>query len=261
MKDFFESVFGAYKARYQNKFIGTFILFYLALNWEKVVAVFFLSEFTYQRFIFLWSMDWYELAIKVFVGAFLALVYLFFAPLVSLWVHKMQSYALTEYKVQNIKNEKRIVKEKEKLEHVRSDLLIKERDNLEMEVDNSKINRDINIYNILRSAITEQDLMDLYFGLEKDGKITSKMFDKTKRFFYELSAAENAFVNGGLSKAAGFMMDKFSVLLNEMKKNRGYDQSGYIYSHEHVKQIMKEKDSTIQSYREFINASKECFSL
>jgi hypothetical protein len=261
MKDFFESVLGAYKSRYQNKFIGTFILFYLALNWEKVIAVFFLSEFSYQRFIFLWSMDWRELAIKISASVVLAFAYLFLAPMCSLLVHKMQSYALTEYKLQNIKNEKRIVKEKEKLEVVKGDLLAKERDNLEMEVDNSKINSDINVYNLLKSTLTEQDIMDLYLSLEREEKISYDMFKKLKSFFHDLSAAENTFSDGDLSSVADSMKISFAVLFEGAKKHRGYDAGGYLYSKEIIQKLFKEKDLIIKSYRDFIQVSKKVFSI
>lgn len=261
MKDFFESVFGAYKSRYQNKFIGTFVLFYMALNWEKVIAVFFLSEFSYRRFVFLWSMDWYEFIEKVLVCSVLTVAYLFLAPLASLWVHRMQSYALTEYKVQNIKNEKRILKEKEKLEDVKTELLVKERDNFEMEFDNSKINRDINIYNLLKSTLTEQDLMDLYLGLEREEKISYEMFNKLKSFFHDLSAAENTFSDDELSDAADSMKSSFSLLFEGVKKHRGHGSGGYLYAKEVIQKIFKDKDLLIKSYRDFIRVSKKIFSL
>jgi hypothetical protein len=57
MKEFFESLFGAYKGRYKNKFIGTFLLVYVVWHWDKAIAIFFISEMSHGEFISLWGLD------------------------------------------------------------------------------------------------------------------------------------------------------------------------------------------------------------
>lgn len=259
MKDFFESVFGAYKSRYQNKFIGTFSLFYLALNWEKVVAIFFMAEFSYQRFIFLWSMDWDELGVKIIVSALMSVAYLFFAPLISLWVHKMQSYALTEYKIQNIKNEKRIIKEKEKLEDVKTDLLVKERDNFEMEVDITNKNRDVNIYNRLISFFNEQKLRELFYSINDLRSITVERFDELRNFLYELAAVENMFYADELNEKRNELVTRVSEMASLVIQGiRVVD--GYSFDDEQVESIMKHEELVIVAYREFILEARNLFN-
>ncbi|EIK46781.1 hypothetical protein O59_000802 [Cellvibrio sp. BR] len=258
MKDFFESVFGAYKSRYQNKFIGTFVLFYMALNWERVIAVFFLSEFSYQRFIFLWSMDLYELAVKVSVSALLTLVYLFFSPLASLLVHKMQSYALTEYKIQNIKNEKRIIKEKEKLEDVKTDLLVKERDNFEMEAGITSKNRDISVYNKLISFFNEQKLRELFYSISDLRSISMEKFDRLRKFIYELAAVENMFYEDELNEKRNELLTRVSEMASLVVQGiRVVD--GYSFEDEQVDSILKYEELVVDAYREFILEARNLF--
>lgn len=261
MKEFFESLLGSYKGRYKNKFIGTFFLFYLVLNWKKVAVIFFISDMSYRDFLFHWSDDASSVLVVMGCAFILSCLYLAVSPWLSYVVHVAQSKAIAEYKIQTIKNDIRIIEEKERLEAAKGELLQKERDNINMEVGNSEKNRDINVYNILKSKLTEQDLMNMYFGLEKDESISYEMFRKTKEFFHELSAAENDFLDKDISKAVVLMREKFLILLEDMKKHRGHSTNGYTYSPENIKQIVKDKDSTINSYRDFIRESKKCFSL
>lgn len=259
MKEFLESLFGAYKGRYQNKFVGTFLLFYIGLSWKELSVFLFLSKFSYEQFIGLWSIGYLSLCVKLFLSALFATIYLYASPIISLWIHKLQSDAITGYKIQNVKNEIRVLEEKERLENKKSDVLVKERDNLEMEVDNSRLSRDIAIYNELKGALSEQELRDMYFDLERKETIDSGVFERIKGFAHDISSAENSFYNPDMLKKSEIMQEKFSILLEDMKKNSGYGGFGLKFSSLLIKKMLSEKDEVINSYRDFIVESKRIF--
>lgn len=260
MKEFLESLIGAYKGRYQNKFIGTFALFYLGLSWKNVVAIFFISEFSYENLVLLWSIGNVAFLIKVTLSVVCALAYLYFSPIISLWVHRLQSDAVTQYKIQTLRNEIKVLEHKEYLESKKTEVLIKERNNLEMEVDNIQLNGDAAIFSHLKTDLSEQQLRDMYFNLEKNKAINSAVFDRVKSFVHDVSAAENTFSDIEILEKSEVMKEKFSSLLEDMKKNSGYGGFGLTFSESNVKKMLSESEGVISSYRDFIVIGKKISS-
>lgn len=255
MKEFLESLFGAYKGRYQNKFIGTFALFYLGLSWKNVIAIFFISEFSYEKFVELWSIGYSELLIRIVLSAGLTVGYLYFTPIVSFWVHKMQSEPKRKYKNISLEDEIYIINRRKELEEAKREVLTLEHENIVSKVENEKISNDAVVFRKLIGLFSEQRLRNVFYDMEKNF-ISNENFQDIKNFINEMSAAENAFLDDMLMLRSEDLLANISAVFKILRSDGKEEMYSRAYSSSSAYKILELQPETIASYREFFRAGK-----
>lgn len=247
MKEFFESLFDTLKTRYRNKFIGTFVLVYLGLNWEKIAVFFFISDFKYQEFIDIWTDDGSVFWTRVFLAVGISIVYLIVSPWVSLFIHMAQSKAITEYKLKSVENEMIFISKKQKMEIEKQNLLELEKKNVESTAEIKELkdqneieNPDKLIFKKITSILSEKDIKQYILDVT-DSRMGIEFKRSLMQLCSEISTVENKYKNKTVQECANLLEKSCLDALDFMESSRVFSSRSTI------------TNATIQEYTKILN--------
>ncbi len=260
MKEFFESFFDTLKTRYRNKFIGTFVLIYLGLNWKKISALLFISDLTYQEFINIWDETGGSFWWTIFLAFIISLIYLIVSPWLSYFVHAVQSAAITKYKIQTLKNEMDFISKKQDMELARSKLLEIEKTNAESTAEIKELkdqneieNPDKLIFKKIIEILSEKEIKQ--YILDVNDTTKGHNFKKAlTQLCSEISTIENKYKNTAVQECANLLEKSCLKTLEFIESSRILHYSRNNVPNEKINQFVSVLRDFLVKYRNFYEA-------
>lgn len=191
MKEIFESIFVGFKERFQNRFIGTFIVVFLILNWKRDLALFFLDDLKYEKAIGVLSMDERYFYCLMARSVLYSLIYLIVSPWLSYLIQRIQSIPINLYKRKAISDNMKVLVEKEILEKKKKQVAELEHKNLIAEESRS----DEIIFDRLKSSYSEQSLIRLFDALRDKKGFSPDGVQQLKAYIVECDVVDHVFSN------------------------------------------------------------------
>ncbi len=181
-------------------------------------------------------------------------VYLAVSPWLSFIVHVAQSKAVTQYKIQTLKNDRMVFEEKQAMESARQGALALEQKNVESEVaiEESKErlheSNDKKKYAEIVELFSEEKIRKMFNELEGEflsGEMRSLIYELNNK----LNSIEYNFESEQMEKCRYKYAEATNTLANYLKDNLVQDIVAYTL--ENTSGIAKIKNEIISRYRDF----------
>lgn len=245
----FESLITNFKERFQNKFIGTFIVFFVILNWKKELAIFYIKDMKYSEAVHALSIDENYFYCLVFRSALYTAIYLFVAPWLSFFIHKVQSYPIFMYK--NLTIEKNI-----QLQTKKKRLLVLSEENIKLE-EKSKLRKDKNnddvIFDRLMSDYGEVELVLLFESVDGHLPIDSAVINKLKNYIRKSSTVDYEFSDLQIQEKHNVALSLMQKLVDTIADPTlsSFFNGEYHLNEEGRAEVLNIKNEVLFAYRSF----------
>lgn len=191
----------------------------------------------------------------------LTCLYLAISPWLSFVVHVAQSKAITEYKIQTLRNERLVFEEKQAMESVRSVALDLEQKNIDSEVaiketkEVANESDDKKRYLELITIFSEEKIRNMFSQLES-GTIGYSTYNSISELCDKLQSIEYHFENELLENSRINYAEKIQMLVNFLKNNTEVNTNGYSVAAMGASYIVGIRDIIIPAYRAFFAAGR-----